>query len=64
MNLEEMIKNKLFTHTKSSGFITYDAEQLVWINSKWMQKISLADFIIHLNRYKNNNLFHKKTKFD
>lgn len=55
MSLQEMITNKIFSKTKSSGFITYDAEKLLWINSKWMQRINIEDFITHLIAYKKNN---------
>jgi glutamyl-tRNA synthetase len=56
MSLDEMINNKIFTQTKSSGLITYDQEKLLWINSKWMQKIDTENFIYHLKQYKKNNL--------
>ncbi len=55
MTLEEMIENKIFSKTKSSGFITYDCEKLQWINTKWMQKIDTSTFIAHLLEYKKNN---------
>lgn len=55
MSLQEMIDNKIFTKTQSSGFITYDAEKLLWINSKWMQKIDVNYFMMHLIAYKKNN---------
>ncbi len=55
MSLQEMIDNKIFSKTKSTGFITYDADKLLWINIKWMQRINISDFLIHLNAYKKNN---------
>jgi glutamyl-tRNA synthetase len=56
MSLQEMIDNKIFSKTKSTGFITYDAEKLLWINMKWMQKIDTETFIKHLIEYKKNNI--------
>lgn len=55
MSLQDMINNKIFSKTKSSGFITYDAEKLLWINMKWMQKIETVLFINHMKTYKKNN---------
>lgn len=43
MTIDEMIKNNLFEHMKSTGLITYDAEKLRWINKKWLHQISVAE---------------------
>jgi glutamyl-tRNA synthetase len=55
MSLEDMINNKIFSQTKSSGFITYDSEKLLWINMKWMQKIEIELFIDRIKIYKTYN---------
>jgi glutamyl-tRNA synthetase len=44
LSLDEMIEFKLFTHSHSKGFITYDPVKLLWINSKWMTRLTFEEF--------------------
>lgn len=60
LSLADMVEKKVFSEMRSSGFITYDINKLLWINSKWMQKIDILEFIStlcmfkkHINGYNN-----------
>jgi glutamyl-tRNA synthetase len=53
LSLTDMVEKKVFSEMRSSGFITYDINKLLWINSKWMQKIDILEFISILSMFKN-----------
>jgi nondiscriminating glutamyl-tRNA synthetase len=49
-SMEDAAKNKIFSGMHSSGLITYDPQKLDWFNKKWIQKISVKQFIEKLKK--------------
>lgn len=49
-DLEEAIKNNLFSKSHASGMITYDINKLMWVNKKWMQKLDTDSFISYIKK--------------
>ncbi|HXW86130.1 MAG TPA: glutamate--tRNA ligase [Candidatus Bathyarchaeia archaeon] len=45
MDYQELIKTYNFGHLSTTGHIKYDTEKLRWMNHKWMERLSLDDFV-------------------
>ena len=60
-SLQEAIEKKVFSETKASGMITYDYKKLLWVNKKWIQKLTNEDFLSRIYHFDNNLLYEPKT---
>lgn len=60
-SLEEGIRNKVFLENKSSGMITYDYKKLLWVNKKWIQKLTDEDFLKYLRNFDQTVTYETKT---
>lgn len=60
-SLQEAIDKKIFSETKASGMITYDYKKLLWVNKKWIQRLTNKDFLARIYRFDPNLIYEEKT---
>jgi nondiscriminating glutamyl-tRNA synthetase len=60
-SLQEAIDKKVFSETKASGMITYDYKKLLWVNKKWIQRLTNEDFLARIYSFDANLIYEEKT---